>query len=48
MSTVELDQLAEQSAAERARISLELAAIDAVRAARETFANAQSSRTHAT
>lgn len=42
MSTSELDKLAEQSAAERARISLQLAAIDAVRAAREAFANQQS------
>jgi hypothetical protein len=41
MSTVELDKLAEQLANERARISLQLAAIDAVRAARETFANSQ-------
>lgn len=42
LSTSELDRLAEQSAAERARISLQLAAIDAVRAAREAFSNQQS------
>lgn len=42
LSTSELDRLAEQSAAERARISLQMAAIDAVRAAREAFANQQS------
>ena len=45
MSTSELDKLAEQSAAERARISLQLAAIDAVRAAREAFASRPSNGT---
>lgn len=47
MSTSELDKLAEQSAAERARISLQLAAIDAVRAAREAFTNQHMNGNHA-
>ncbi|KAJ9131973.1 hypothetical protein NKR19_g9447 [Coniochaeta hoffmannii] len=48
LSTSELDKLAERSAAERARISLQLAAIDAVRAAREAFANRPPNGTHPT
>ncbi|KAB5572588.1 hypothetical protein GE09DRAFT_1217143 [Coniochaeta sp. 2T2.1] len=48
MSTSELDKFAEQASAERARISLQLAAIDAVRAAREAFANQQHQQTNGT
>ena len=48
MSTSELDKLAEHASAERARISLQLAAIDAVRAAREAFANQQHQQANGT